>query len=70
MTTLLVDTHVLQWWSAEPDRLSAAALDALEATFSESKTALIAIAPKDGTVFTRETLGAIETLTEAAWQVP
>ncbi|MCY3560110.1 MAG: type II toxin-antitoxin system VapC family toxin [bacterium] len=30
MTTLLVDTHVLQWWSAEPDRLSAAALDALE----------------------------------------
>ena len=47
-----------------------AALDALEATFSESKTALIAIAPKDGTVFTRETLGAIETLTEAAWQVP
>lgn len=29
MTTLLVDTHVLQWWSAEPDRLSAAARDAL-----------------------------------------
>ncbi|MCY4119362.1 MAG: PIN domain-containing protein [Acidobacteria bacterium] len=28
-TTLLVDTHALQWWSAEPDRLSAAALDAL-----------------------------------------
>ena len=47
-----------------------AALDALEATFSESKTALIAIAPQDGNVFTRETLGAIEALTEAAWQVP
>ena len=47
-----------------------AALDALEATFSESKTALIGIAPRDGNVFTRETLGAIETLTEAAWQVP
>ncbi|MGH9290961.1 MAG: type II toxin-antitoxin system VapC family toxin [Acidimicrobiales bacterium] len=22
MTTVLLDTHVLQWWSAEPDRLS------------------------------------------------
>ncbi len=47
-----------------------AALDALEATFSESKTALIAIAPQDGNVFTRETLGAIEVLTESAWRVP
>lgn len=25
MTTVLLDTHVLQWWSAEPDRLSAPA---------------------------------------------
>ena len=47
-----------------------AALDALEATFSESKAAFIAIAPRDGSVFTRETLGAIEELTEAAWRVP
>lgn len=30
MTTLLVDTHVLQWWSAEPERLSTPALEALE----------------------------------------
>ena len=29
MTTLLVDTHALQWWSAEPDRLSTPALEAL-----------------------------------------
>ena len=47
-----------------------AALETLEETFSESKTALIAIAPRDGSVFTREALGAIEDLTEAAWQVP
>lgn len=26
---LLLDTHVLHWWSAEPDRLSAAAQDAV-----------------------------------------
>lgn len=25
MTTVLLDTHVLHWWSAEPDRLSARA---------------------------------------------
>ena len=30
MTTLLLDTHVVQWWSAEPERLSRAATTALE----------------------------------------
>jgi PIN domain nuclease of toxin-antitoxin system len=25
VTTVLLDTHVVQWWSAEPDRLSATA---------------------------------------------
>ncbi len=29
MTTLLLDTHVIQWWSAEPDRLSEIASQAL-----------------------------------------
>ena len=32
MTTLLIDTHVVQWWSAEPDRLSSPAVAALEAS--------------------------------------
>jgi PIN domain nuclease of toxin-antitoxin system len=30
VTTVLLDTHVIQWWSAEPDRLSRAATRALE----------------------------------------
>ncbi len=30
MTTVLLDTHVVQWWSAEPDRLSRAATRAVE----------------------------------------
>ena len=30
MTTLLLDTHVVHWWSAEPDRLSRVATAALE----------------------------------------
>ena len=46
------------------------AFDLLEATYSASNTVLIAIAPQEGSVFTRETLGAIEELTEAAWQAP
>jgi PIN domain nuclease of toxin-antitoxin system len=29
MTTVLLDTHVLHWWSAEPERLSRAATRAL-----------------------------------------
>lgn len=29
MTTLLLDTHVVQWWSAEPERLSRQAADAV-----------------------------------------
>jgi PIN domain nuclease of toxin-antitoxin system len=28
-TTVLLDTHVLHWWSAEPERISTAAADAL-----------------------------------------
>jgi PIN domain nuclease of toxin-antitoxin system len=30
VTTLLLDTHVVQWWSADPARLSPAAARALE----------------------------------------
>jgi PIN domain nuclease of toxin-antitoxin system len=30
LSTVLLDSHVIHWWSAEPDRLSAAASAALE----------------------------------------
>ena len=46
------------------------ALDRLEDTFALSDAALVAVAPKTGTVFTRETLIAIEELTERLWQTP
>ncbi|MCY4013189.1 MAG: MMPL family transporter [Gammaproteobacteria bacterium] len=46
------------------------AYQALEATYTESDTALIAVAPDEGAVFTREALGLIEALTESAWQTP
>ena len=47
-----------------------AAFDALEATYTDSNTALIAISPGEGPVFTREALGAVEELTESAWRAP
>ena len=47
-----------------------AALHALEDTYSTSNAALIAVAPKEGSVFTREALGAIAELTEAGWRAP
>lgn len=31
MTTVLVDTHVVHWWSAEPERLTPAASEAIAA---------------------------------------
>ena len=43
---------------------------ALENIFSTSNMAFIAIAPRGGSVFTREALGALEELTEAAWRTP
>lgn len=50
-----------------PDLL---AFDRLQDTYSASRSALIAVSPRKGTVFTREALAAIEELTEAAWQTP
>ena len=42
----------------------------MENTYAVSNTALIAIAPREGSVFTHEALGAVEVLTEAAWRAP
>lgn len=46
------------------------ALNALEDTYAASNTVLIAVAPREGSVFSRRTLGAIEGLTRAAWETP
>ena len=46
------------------------ALEQLEGTYAISDTMLVAVAPKSGTVFTQESLLAIEELTEALWRTP
>ena len=46
------------------------ALERLEETYALSDTALVAVAPKNGTIFAREALVAIEELTEQLWRTP
>ena len=54
----------------DEDNPQLVAFDALEDTYTATNAAVIAVAPKGGSVFTRESLIAIEELTEASWQVP
>ncbi len=46
------------------------AFDALQNKYIKNDNAMIALAPKNGKVFTRETLAAVEELTKEAWQIP
>ncbi|MHC4676742.1 MAG: efflux RND transporter permease subunit, partial [Planctomycetota bacterium] len=46
------------------------ALEALENTYTKRNNVLFAIAPKNESVFTRETLAAVEELTGASWKMP
>ena len=47
-----------------------AALNSLEDTYAATNSVLVAVSPREGSVFTRRTLGAIEELTDAAWNTP
>ena len=46
------------------------ALKNLENTYNKTDSVFFILAPKDGNTFTRETLSAVEMLTELAWQMP
>ena len=46
------------------------AFENLQDTYTKNDNILIGIAPKDGNVFTRETLAAIEDITQRAWKTP
>ena len=46
------------------------ALEELENTYTKNENVLFALEPKDGNVFSRETLTAVEELTNKAWQIP
>jgi len=44
--------------------------DKLEKTYAKNDNVVIVMTPKDGKVFTRETLTAVEEFTKLAWQTP
>ena len=46
------------------------AFENLQDTYSRNDNVMFVLAPADGEVFTRETLGAVAWLTERAWQIP
>lgn len=46
------------------------AFEALQNTYTKTDNVLFVISPRDGNVFTRETLAQVEWLTEQAWQIP
>ena len=46
------------------------AFENLQDTYSRNDNVMFVLAPGDGEVFTRETLGAVAWLTERAWQIP
>ena len=52
------------------DNPQLAALNNLEDTYAASNMVLIAVSVREGSVITRRTLGAIEELTEVAWNTP
>lgn len=68
MPGLTVSAHYRVLFGEDNPHLQA--FEKLQDTYSASRSALIAIAPREGSVFTRETLAAIEELTEAAWKTP
>lgn len=68
MRLLTLTTDYRVFFSEENPQLIA--FEELQNTYTKNDNILIAIAPKNKKVFTRETLAAVETLTEQAWQIP
>ncbi|HUR41189.1 MAG TPA: MMPL family transporter [Verrucomicrobiae bacterium] len=64
------------WFNADyraffkPDYPQLVAHEQQQAHFTRSDNVSFILAPKDGNVFTRETLAAIEQLTEESWRMP
>eukprot|EP00439_Symbiodinium_sp_Y106_P089745 s1_g2281.t1 len=53
-----------------PDNPQLQAFEALQASYDRADNVVFLITPKDGQVFTNETLASIKWLTEKAWQIP
>ncbi len=65
---LVINNDMRVFFSEQNPQLTA--LEALENIYSRDDNVIFILEPADGTVFTRRTLTAIESLTAAAWQMP
>ncbi len=63
-----VDVDFRNHFSTDDPRL--VALEQLEETYALSDSLLVVMAPQGNTIFTRETLVAVEEMTELLWQTP
>ncbi|MYG27926.1 MAG: MMPL family transporter, partial [Boseongicola sp. SB0677_bin_26] len=63
-----VDVDFRNHFSKDDPRL--VALEQLEETYALSDSLLVVMAPKGGSIFTREALVAVEEMTEQLWQTP
>lgn len=61
-------TDYRAFFSADNPQLRA--YERIENTYTKNDNVFFVLAPKDGNVFTRETLAAVEELTAAAWKLP
>lgn len=53
-----------------PENPQLQAFEALQNVYTKSDNILLVVAPKDGRVFTRETLATVKWLTQEAWKLP
>lgn len=58
-----------EYWFSE-DNPELKAFQKLQNIYNKSDNVIFLLAPKDGSVFTRETLASVEWLTKQAWQIP
>ncbi len=65
---LKFDTDYRVFFSEDNPQLRA--FENLQNTYTKNDNVMIVLAPKDGKVFTRKTLDAVEWLTKQAWQIP
>lgn len=65
---LTIDNNYQAYFSEDNPELLA--FEELQNVYNKQDNLLIALAPRDGVIFTQKTLDAIEWLTEEAWQIP
>ena len=68
VSKLTFDTSYRAFFSDDNPELLA--FENVENTYVKADNVIVVLAPRDGNVFTRNTLEAIEKLTKQAWQVP